>query len=69
MLLWEPPSLDARIANQSGLLSIMNSCDSSQMSFLNRYIGGYPDLVFKIVLDAKMKSEARDMLDHNNISG
>jgi hypothetical protein len=25
MLLWEPPSLDSRIANQCGLLSIMNS--------------------------------------------
>ena len=33
LLLWEPPSLDARIANQSGLLSIMNSATGSPNDF------------------------------------
>lgn len=68
MLLWEPPSLDARIANQSGLFSIMNSCNLSHMDFLKSYINKYPDLLIKIIIDSSMKSEAREMLDQNNIS-
>ena len=68
MLLWEPPSLDSRIANQTGLLSIMNSAEESQNDFLHRYCGQFPDLVFRIVIDRAAKSEIRDMLDQNNIS-
>jgi hypothetical protein len=68
MLLWEPPSLDLRIACQSGLLSIMNSGTSSQNTFLQTHCQNYPDLVLRIVIKAAMKSEARDMLDQNNIS-
>jgi hypothetical protein len=68
MLLWEPPSLDARIANQTGLLSIMNSADDSQNDFLRPYADQFPDLVVRIVIDSAAKSEIRDMLDQNNIS-
>jgi hypothetical protein len=68
MLLWEPPSLDSRIANQSGLLSIMNSADESQNEFLRTYCERFNDLVIRIVIDASAKSEIRDMLDQNNIS-
>ena len=68
MLLWEPPSLDARIANQSGLLSIMNSAIASQNEFLTRYAAEYPELIIRIVIDASAKSEIRDMLDQSNIS-
>jgi len=68
MLLWEPPSLDSRIANQWGLLSLMNDCESSQHDFLMYYAAKHPDLLMKIILDASMKSEARDMLDQNNVS-
>jgi hypothetical protein len=68
MLLWEPPSLDLRIASQSGLLSIMNSGTSSQNTFLQTHSQNHPDLVLRIVIQAAMKSEARDMLDQNNIS-
>lgn len=68
MLLWEPPSLDARIANQSGLFSMMNNYNSSQMTFLNKHATSNPNLIFKIILSSGMKSEARDMLDQNNIS-
>jgi FRG domain-containing protein len=68
MLLWEPPSLDLRIASQSGLLSIMNDGASSQNAFLERHSQSNPDLVLRIVISASMKSEARDMLDQNNIS-
>ena len=68
MLLWEPPSLDARIANQYGLLSIMNSPTKSQNAFLETHSNDHPGLVLRIVVDAKAKSEIRDMLDQNAIS-
>jgi hypothetical protein len=68
MLLWEPPSLDSRIANQAGLISIMNSAYDSQNAFLQTYSGQAQDLVLRIVIDAAAKPEIRDMLDQNNIS-
>jgi hypothetical protein len=68
MLLWEPPSLDSRIANQSGLLSLMNSTDESQNDFLVKHSAGSPGLVLRIVIKASAKSEIRDMLDQNGIS-
>ena len=68
MLLWEPPSLDMRIAAQSGLLSVMNSGTASHTNFLQTHSKTYPDLVLRIVIEASMKSEARDMLDQNDLS-
>jgi FRG domain-containing protein len=68
MLLWEPPSLDQRIASQSGMLSIMNSDAGSQNAFLQTHCIQHPDLVLRIIIPAAMKSEARDMLDQNNIT-
>lgn len=68
MLLWEPPSLDQRIASQAGLLSVMNGECRSHDAFLQKHCQQYPDLVKRIVIDAEMKSGARDMLDQNNIS-
>jgi hypothetical protein len=68
MFLWEPPSLDARIANQFGLLSVMNEASASQNRFLQKYCQKYPQLVLRIIIEARMKSEARAMLDQNNIS-
>ena len=68
MVLWEPPSLDARIANQSGLLSLMNHPEESQHAFLARQASVHPDLVQRIVITAGAKSEIRDMLDQNGIS-
>jgi hypothetical protein len=68
MLLWEPPSLDSRIATQSGLLSIMNDGTASQDAFLQTHCAVFPDLIVRIVISAAMKSEAREMLDQNNIS-
>jgi len=68
MLLWEPPSLDSRIANQSGLLSIMNKPDESQNTFLHTQSNNNPDLILRIVIEAKAKSEIREMLDQNGIS-
>ena len=68
LLLWEPPSLDQRIASQSGLLSIMNSDTATQHEFLQKHSNQHPDLVLRIILSGSMKSEVRDMLDQNNIS-
>lgn len=68
MLLWEPPSLDQRIANQAGLLSIMNGSSASQNEFLRQYTDEFPDLLVRIDIASSAKSEIRDMLDQNNIS-
>jgi hypothetical protein len=68
LLLWEPPSLDSRIANQYGLLSLMNHPIESQNTFLHKQSGSNLDLVLRIVIEAKAKSEVRDMLDQNGIS-
>lgn len=68
MLLWEPPSLDQRIANQTGLLSIMNGAEDSQNEFLHHHAKRFPDLLVRIVIKRSAKSEIRDMLDQNNLS-
>jgi hypothetical protein len=68
LLLWEPPSIDSRIANQSGLLSMMNDPDESQNDFLLTQCKTSSDLVIRIVIKAKAKAEIRDMLDQNGIS-
>jgi hypothetical protein len=61
MLFWEPPSLDMRIASQSGLLSMMNSGTASQSAFLQKHSQNHPDLVLRIIIDSAMKAQARDM--------
>ena len=68
LLLWEPPSLDNRIANQAGMFTILNSLEGSQDDFIQKHITKYPDLVHKIIIKSSMKTHARDMLDQNNIS-
>lgn len=68
MILWEPPSLDARIANQGGLLSVSNQIKKTQDQILINYIEDYPDLVHRIIIKAEAKGQVRDMLDMNNIS-
>ncbi|UWZ82447.1 hypothetical protein [Occallatibacter riparius] len=68
MLLWEPPSLDMRIASQSGLLSIMNNGASSHTAFLEKHLKSNPGLLRRIIIDASVKAEVRDMLDQNNVS-
>jgi hypothetical protein len=68
MLLWEPPSLDSRIASQTGLLSLMNDATDSQTDFLRQHSSQHPDLVMRIVIDTTAKPQVRDMLDQNNIT-
>jgi hypothetical protein len=70
MVLWEPPSIDARIANQRGVLSVMNGPSKNHDDYLYQQSQAHPgvDLVYRIVIDHKAKSEIRDFLDQNNIT-
>jgi hypothetical protein len=46
----------------------MNKPDESQNTCLHTQSNNNPDLVLRIVIEAKAKSEIRDMLDQNGIS-
>jgi hypothetical protein len=59
-------SLDQRIAGQSGLLSIMKTEADPQNAFLQTHCNRHSDRLIRIVLSAKMKSQARHMLDQSN---
>ncbi|HKP35652.1 MAG TPA: FRG domain-containing protein [Pyrinomonadaceae bacterium] len=64
----EPPSIDARIQNQFGILSVMNGPAKSHDSFLRKCSQEYPGMVQRIVIKHEAKAEIRDMLDQNNIT-
>jgi len=66
-IFFEPPSLDARIANQTGILSAMNGADVSHQRYMEKVATIHPDVVHRIVIDKDAKSEIRDKLDQNNI--
>lgn len=68
MIFFEPPSIDARIQNQFGILSAMNGASKSHDAFLQECSQTRPALARRIVIDRTAKSEIRDMLDQNNIS-
>ena len=68
MVLMEPPSIDARIQNQYGLLSVMNGARTSHDRFLRSVAPRYPGLVKRVVIRAEGKPAIRDMLDLNNIT-
>ncbi|MEM8933772.1 MAG: FRG domain-containing protein [Acidobacteriota bacterium] len=68
MIFFEPPSIDARIQNQYGLLSMMNGADKSHEHHLRAQAALHPDLVRRVLIDRDAKSEIRDMLDQNNIT-
>lgn len=68
MIFLEPPSIDARIQNQYGILSVMNGPAKSHDAFLRKRSETYPALVKRIVIKHEAKAEIRDMLDQNNIS-
>ena len=65
---FEPPSIDARIVSQFGILSAMNGADRSHHEYFREQIASHPNLVHRIVIAASAKSEIRDMLDQNNIN-
>lgn len=62
-LLFEPPSIDARIANQAGMLSVMSDPRHPMDDWLAEK--GVPCV--KLILPARLKWELRDKLDHCNV--
>ena len=68
MIFLEPPSIDARIRNQFGILSAMNGPQKSHDHYLRVSREAHPNLLRRIVIRNGAKSEIRDMLDQNNIS-
>ncbi|MCP4678914.1 MAG: FRG domain-containing protein [Deltaproteobacteria bacterium] len=68
LLFFEPPSIDDRIHNQYGLLSVMNGPTKSHDAFLRRHLPEYPSLVRRVIIRSSAKQKIRDMLDQNNIT-
>jgi hypothetical protein len=68
MILFEPPSIDARIQNQFGLLSAMNGPGKSHLAYLRACSKEDPDFVRRFIITEQAKIEIRDMLDQNNIT-
>jgi hypothetical protein len=66
-LFFEPPSLDARIANQTGILSTMNGPTLSHQQYFKEVAHSHPDAVLRVIIDKDAKAQIRDMLDQNNI--
>jgi hypothetical protein len=66
-IFFEPPSLDARIANQVGMLSAMNGPDVSHDQYFRKISLQRPGLVRRIIIKSGAKSQIRDMLDQNNM--
>ena len=65
---FEPPSIEARIASQFGLLSVMNGPDKSHDAYFRKVSAMRRGLVHRIVIDKSAKPQIRDMLDQNNIN-
>ncbi len=68
MLFFEPPSIDARIQNQRGVLSIMNGATESQHDYLGKLSRDNSCAVRRIVIKSSAKPKIRDMLDQSNIT-
>jgi FRG domain len=68
LLVIEPPSLDARIANQFGILSVMNGSHKSHHDYLEKMSQKSSEVVTRIIIDKAAKPRIRDMLDQNNIT-
>ena len=60
----EPPSLDARIANQFALFSLM----STPAGCLDQWLSAHDGLARRIVIPAGLKWEVRDKLDQAGIT-
>jgi hypothetical protein len=68
MMFFEPPSIDARIQNQRGVLSVMNGPAENQHAYFRELARRSPKAVHRIVIKSKAKPKIRDMLDQNNIT-
>jgi hypothetical protein len=67
-IFFEPPSIDARIANQFGILSAMNGPSLNHYDYFVAQSFSVSALVHKIVISHRAKPQVRDMLDQNNIN-
>jgi hypothetical protein len=61
---FEPPSLDDRIVNQFAHFAVL----STAAARLDHWLPDHPDLVYRILIPAGLKWEARDKLDQANIT-
>lgn len=68
IVFFEPPSVDARIANQGGILSLLSAGKAGHDAYLRRVMRERPELVRRVVIAASAKPQIRDMLDQNNIN-
>jgi len=64
VLFFEPPSLDARITNQSAVFSVISGAANS----LNTWLQAHSDLYRKVVIPANLKWLVRDHLDQANVT-
>ncbi|MEM1203818.1 MAG: FRG domain-containing protein [Acidobacteriota bacterium] len=64
VVFFEPPSLDARIANQYGSFSVMAGVDTR----LETWLQDRPQLFKKVIVPAAIKWEVRDKIDQSNIT-
>ena len=60
----EPPSLDARIINQSALFALLSSPSAS----FDAWLADHPDLYRRILIPAALCREVRDKLDQANVT-
>jgi hypothetical protein len=68
VLFFEPPSLDPRIVNQSGLFSLMNQPHADLGAWLARKTRERPKLAKRVIVPAALKWEIRDKLDQMNLT-
>ena len=64
VIIFEPPSMDARIVNQYALFAMMSTSDATLIDWMKQH----PDLYYRIQIPAEMKWEIRDRLDQANIN-
>lgn len=64
LIFLEPPSLDARIANQFAFFSAMSQATTPQ----DQWLLDHPSLFKRIIIPKELKWEVRDKLDQANIT-
>jgi len=64
VLFFEPPSLDARIVNQWGIMSVM----PGPGLVLSEFLLDHPDLYHRVIIPSGLKWEVRDKLDQDNVT-
>ena len=64
VLFFEPPSLDSRIINQWGIMSVMSGAALS----LNEFLKDHESIYYRIIIPREIKWEIRDKLDQNNLT-